>query len=148
VSHVAVSDGAVLVLTGAGWIIALGLFSAWYQPILPTWVKARAMAYYLFAFQGALGIGSLALGGVAQATALDTGLIVLAAGLAVTTAATWRLALPRPGDIDVTLAEAMPLPDVEPTEGPVLSGTWRRTWWDRGRSTSASTLAGPNTINN
>jgi MFS family permease len=120
VSHVAVIDGAVLVLTGTGWIIALGLFNASYQSILPGWVKARAMAYYLFAFQGALGIGSLAFGAVAQITSLDTGLIALAAGLAVSTAATWPLALPKPGEIDVTPAEAMPLPDLEPTQGPVL----------------------------
>ncbi len=120
VSHSAVIDGVVLVLTGTGWIIALGLFSASFQSILPAWVKARAMAYYLLAFQGALGIGSLALGGIAQATSLDTSLIVLAGGVAVSTAATWPLALPRPGDIDVTPAEAMPLPDLEPTQGPVL----------------------------
>jgi hypothetical protein len=57
---------------------------------------------------------------VAQASSLDTGLIVLAAGLAVSTAVTWPLALPRPGEIDLTPAEAMPLPDVEPTEGAIL----------------------------
>lgn len=56
-SHDAVLDGAGLVLTGGGWIIALGLFSASFQSILPDWVKARAMAYYLIAFQGAMGGG-------------------------------------------------------------------------------------------
>ncbi|HUA03269.1 MAG TPA: MFS transporter [Solirubrobacteraceae bacterium] len=120
VSHAVALDGVVLVFTGAGWIIALGLFNASFQSILPPWVKARAMAYYLFVFQGALGIGSLALATVAQATSVDTALIVLAAGLAISTAATWPLALPKPGEIDVTPAEAMPLPDLEPTQGPVL----------------------------
>ena len=119
-SHVAVLDGAGLVLTGGGWIIALGLFSASFQSILPDWVKARGMAYYLIAFQGAMGVGALVLAGVAQATSLDTGLIVLAAGLVLGTGATWRLSLPRPGAIAVTPAEAMPVPDLEPTAGAVL----------------------------
>lgn len=48
---------------------------------------------------------------------LHDGLLVLAAGLAVGGVATFRLALPKPGEIDVTPADAMPLPVVP--EGPV-----------------------------
>ena len=79
VSHSAVLDGAVLVLAGGGWILALGLLNASFQSALPSWVKARGMAFYTVAFQGALGVGALALGVVAQATSLKVGLIVLAA---------------------------------------------------------------------
>jgi MFS family permease len=121
VSHVALLDGALLVLSGTGWILALGLLNASFQSTLPSWVKARGMAFYTVAFQGATGIGALALGAVAQLTSLDGGLLVLAAGLAVGAAATFRLALPRPGAIDVTPANAMPLPVVpEGTVGRVL----------------------------
>jgi predicted MFS family arabinose efflux permease len=119
-SHSVVLDGAGLVLAGTGWIIALGLLNASFQSALPSWVKARGMAYYLIAFQGATGIGALALGGVAQATTLNTGLIVLAAGLATGTAITWRLRLPRPGQIQVMPADVMPVPALEPTQGPIL----------------------------
>jgi MFS family permease len=121
VSHTAVLDGVGLVLSGGGWILALGLLGSSFQSSLPSWVKARGMAYYTVAFQGATGVGALVIGFVAQATSLDTGLIVLAAGLAVGGAATYRLSLPRPGAIDVTPAEWMPLTDLpDRPAGPVL----------------------------
>ncbi len=121
VSHSAVLDGAVLVLTGAGWILALGLLNASFQSALPSWVKARGMAYYTVAFQGATAFGALALAAVAEATSLKVGLIVLAAGLVLGGAMTLRLPLPRPGAIDVTPADSMPLVDLPPsTPGPVL----------------------------
>jgi hypothetical protein len=121
VSHVAVIDGALLVLSGTGWILALGLLGSSFQSILPSWVKARGMAFYTVAFQGATGTGALTLGAIAQATSLDDGLIVLAAGLVVGAVATFRLSLPKPGEIDVTPANAMPLPVVpEGTAGRVL----------------------------
>ena len=96
VSHVAMVDGLLLVLSGAGWILALGLLNASFQSTLPSWVKARGMAFYTVAFQGATGIGALTLGAVAQATSLNDGLFVLAAG------GSWsrrwlRFALPCPG---------------------------------------------------
>jgi MFS family permease len=117
VSHVAVIDGALLALSGMGWILGLGQLNASFQSTLPSWVKARGMAFYTVAFQGASGTGALALGAVAQATSLKTGLLVLAAGLIAGAAATFRLSLPRPGQIDVTPADAMPLPVIP--EGPV-----------------------------
>jgi Transmembrane secretion effector len=121
VSHVAVLDGALLVLSGMGWILALGLLNASFQSTLPSWVKARGMAFYTVAFQGATGTGALSLGAVAQATSLSSGLVVLAGGLAVGAAATFRLSLPKPGEIDVAPADAMPLPVVpEGTVGQVF----------------------------
>jgi hypothetical protein len=120
-SHSAVLDGVVLVLTGAGWILALGLLNASFQSALPSWVKARGMAYYTVAFQGATGVGALVLAAVAQATSLKVGLIVLAGGLVLGGALTLRLPLPRPGEIDVTPADSMPLLDLpQHTPGPVL----------------------------
>ena len=117
VSHVAVIDGALLALSGTGWILGLGQLNASFQSTLPSWVKARGMAFYTVAFQGASGTGALTLGAVAQAASLKTGLLVLAAGLVVGAAATFRLSLPRPGQIDITPADAMPLPVIP--EGPV-----------------------------
>jgi MFS family permease len=121
VSHHAVLDGALLVLAGGGWILALGLLNSSFQSVLPNWVKARGIAYYTIAFQGGSGVGALTLGAVAQGYSLKTALFVLAAGLAVGGAATARLRLPRPGEIDVTPAEAMPLSQPpEGVSGPVL----------------------------
>ena len=79
------------------------------------------MAYYTVVFQGATGTGALALGAVAQATSIDTGLAVLGGGLVVGAIATLRLSLPAPGDIDVTPADVMPIPDLPDVPvGPVL----------------------------
>jgi hypothetical protein len=79
------------------------------------------MSFYTIAFQGSTGVGALALGAVAQATSVDTGLLVLAGGLVFGGAATLRLRLPRPGDINVMPADSMPLRDAPPaTEGTVL----------------------------
>jgi MFS family permease len=121
-SRSSVIDGAVLVLAGTGWILALGLLNASFQSALSGWVKARGMAYYTIAFQGASGIGGLALGAVAQLTSLDTALVALAIGLVVAGLATLRLRLPKPGDIDVTPAESMPplASGVDDDAGPVL----------------------------
>jgi predicted MFS family arabinose efflux permease len=120
-SRSAVIDGAMLAVAGAGWILSLGLLGASFQSALPSWVKARGMAYYTIAFQGATGVGALVLGLVAQTTSLDTGLVVLAAGLLVGGAATLPLSLPRPGEIDVTPSEEIPISDAyEGVAGPVL----------------------------
>ncbi len=121
VSHTVVLDGLSLVLAGTGWITGLGMLNASFQSVLPSWVKARGMAYYTVAFQGATGIGAVALGAVAQVSSLNTGLIVLAAGLLAGGVATMGLALPIPGSIDVTPADLMPIPDVpDATAGPVM----------------------------
>ena len=121
VSHTALLDGALLALAGTGWIVALGLLNASFQSALPSWVKARGMAYFTFVFQGATGVGALALAGVAEATSLDTGLVVLTIGLLLGGVLTFRLPLPAPGAIDVTPADAMALTDAPAeTPGPVL----------------------------
>jgi hypothetical protein len=90
---------------------------------MPTWRTREGGLLATRAGQvgGRSATSALALGAVAQAASLDTALVVLAAGLAVGGAATLRLALPRPGEIDVTPAEAMPTPSApEGTLGPVL----------------------------
>jgi MFS family permease len=110
ISHATVVDGLLMVLAGTGWITALGLVNSSFQSALPSWVKARGMAYYTVAFQGATGIGALVLGTVAQVTSVATALVVLAGGLVASAAATSRLPLPRPGDIDVAPADSIWIP--------------------------------------
>lgn len=121
VSHTAVLDAVALVVAGTGWIVGLGLLNASFQSALPNWVKARGMAYFTVVFQGATGVGALVLAAAAEATSLDTGLVVLASGLVLGAALTLRLALPAPGDINVTPADDMPLVDAPSNNpGPVL----------------------------
>jgi MFS family permease len=117
-------DAAMLVAAGTAWISALGLLGAAYQSEMPPWVKARGIAYYLVAFQGANAIGGLGFGGVAQAAGLTTALYAVAGCLAAGLIVTWRLALPTPGLVDLQPGEPWPLPELDEADlansGPVL----------------------------
>ena len=48
------------------------------QALLPNWVRARGMAFYLLAFYGSLSLGSVLWGQVAHVSSLSTALIVSA----------------------------------------------------------------------
>jgi MFS family permease len=121
VTHSVALVAVALVAAGACWIMGLGLLGAAYQGQLPDWVKARGVSYYLVAFQGSVGIGSLAVGGIAQATNVSTAFTVVACSLAAAAILTWRVALPNPVAIDHQLTEPLPLPDSGTTvdDGPV-----------------------------
>ena len=49
----------VLLAMGGAWIIALTTLNATAQSILPNWVRGRALAVYLTAFNGAMACGSI-----------------------------------------------------------------------------------------
>jgi MFS family permease len=106
-------DAVALVLAGAAWITGIGLLGAAYQSSMPAWVKARGMSYYLLAFQGSNAIGALGFGALAQGTSTSTALFVMAALLGVLSLALWRLPLPPPGALDLSPADAWPLPDID-----------------------------------
>jgi MFS family permease len=121
VTHSVALAAVALVIAGVAWITGLGILGSAYQSQLPVWAKARAYAYYLVAFQGAMGVGSLAIGAVAQGTSVRTGLLVVAAGMVLCLLATWRLALPANSGGDEHLSDPLPLPDIkDPNDrGPV-----------------------------
>jgi hypothetical protein len=90
---------------------------------MPSWVKARGMAYYLIAFQGSAAVGGLGFGAVAQLATVSAALLAVAACLAVAALATWRLALPATPGVDIQPGEPWPIPVLEPgvgESGPVL----------------------------
>jgi MFS family permease len=118
---IGVAVGALIVAGGA-WITGLGLLGAAYQGELPRWVKARGLSYYLVAFQGANGIGALVLGSVAQADTVSVALDLVAGGLALVAAVTWRLALPASAAGTPLSETPLPLPalDTPIEDGPVV----------------------------
>ena len=77
-----------MVLFGVGWVAAASMAQAAAQLVSPPWVRARALAIYQLAFNGALAAGSLLWGwlgvtvGLRPAMALAAGVGVLA-GVAV-----------------------------------------------------------------
>lgn len=113
----------LLLVLGAGWIIALTTLNGAAQGVLPNWVRGRGTAIYLMVFNGAMAAGSLLWGLVAQelgvaATLLVGGVGLLAAGLLF-----HRLRLPT-GEADLQPSNHWPEPlvntPVENDRGPVM----------------------------
>lgn len=113
----------VLLLLGAAWIIALTTFNGAAQAILPNWVRGRALAVYLTVFNGAMALGSLAWGALAQFTGIPAALLAGAAGLVAVALLLHRVKLPA-GEADLVPSNHWPQPLVaEPVphdRGPVL----------------------------
>ncbi|WP_149576818.1 MFS transporter [Xanthobacter oligotrophicus] len=113
----------VLLAMGGAWIIALTTLNATAQSILPNWVRGRALAVYLTAFNGAMACGSITWGLVAQQIGLTAALLVAGAGLVVAGLILHRVKLPA-GEADLTPAMHWPEPllaaPVENDRGPVL----------------------------
>lgn len=98
-------------LLGMAWITVLTVLNTEAQTSLPNWVRGRGLALYLCVFYGAMTIGSLTWGLLADAFGLPVG-YSLAAGLGVLS---WALAAARPlpeGEPDLRPAEqAWPTPE-------------------------------------
>lgn len=111
-----------LAIAGVGWILVLATLNATYQSMLPGWVKARAVAYYLIVFQGGLAIGSAALGGLAAGIGVSAVLLIAAVTLVFGPLVTRLRPIPRidPSEL-VPAADWPPAPTLtEPVGGPVM----------------------------
>ena len=114
----------LVALAGAGWTSTLAVFNTGAQEVLPAWVRARALAYYLLVVQGGLALGSAVWGGLAELASPRTALlaalgVIGASVLAGTVRPLVRLAAdPLPSDSwpDPLIVAAEPAPD----DGPVL----------------------------
>jgi MFS family permease len=115
---------AALVLAGLSWISVQSTFSATAQLLLPTWARARALAYFQLVFMGGQALGALAWGAVADTLGLTAAFVLPAVGL-VLTALVSLLLVPLRSDEDVRHSE-LPWPqppsalDWESDAGPVL----------------------------
>jgi hypothetical protein len=103
--------------------MVLTTLNATAQGVLPNWVRGRGLALYLTAFFGTMTAGSLLWGQVAEATSLDTALLV--AGAATATSALLGLVLTLPsGDQDLSPSHHWPEPAVAeggaPAGGPIM----------------------------
>jgi MFS family permease len=93
--HVAGIAAAALVVAGVGWILALATLNSAYQSMLPDWIKARGVAFYLIVFQGGMAIGSAVLGILAGPLGVSTVLTVAAVATAASPLLATRWAIPR-----------------------------------------------------
>lgn len=113
----------ILLVVGLAWIAALTTLNATAQGVLPNWVRGRGLAIYLTVFNGAMAVGSLAWGLLAQATGIPTALLASAACLSLVSLILWRLPLPS-GEADLSPSNHWPEPAVAAPvgtdRGPVL----------------------------
>lgn len=114
---------SALLFLGVAWITALTTLNGVAQSILPNWVRGRGLAVYLTVFNGAMTIGSLAWGLVANGIGVSPALLTAAVGLIVVGVLAHRINLPR-GDADLVPSSHWPEPltaaPVDGDRGPVL----------------------------
>lgn len=112
----------LLLVLGGAWIAALTTLNGTVQAILPNWVRGRGLAIYLTIFNGALAVGSLLWGLIAEMLGVHGTLVAAALALALVAFAVMRLPLPT-GEADLTPSSHWPEPALaEPVEhdrGPV-----------------------------
>ena len=68
-----------MVLFGIGWVASASTSQAAAQLVAPAWVRARALAIYQLAFNGALAFGSLMWGWLGQMLGLQEAMLIAAA---------------------------------------------------------------------
>lgn len=116
--------GAVMLAAGLAWIGMLTALNVAAQMASAGWVKARALAVYLLAFQGAMTGGSVLWGSLAASTSVATALSMAAVGQAAALVLAFRWRLPQDSTTDLAPSNhwAEPVVSVRPTEdrGPVL----------------------------
>jgi len=114
---------ALMLVMGAAWITALTTLNGAAQAVLPDWVRGRGLAVYLMVFNGAMTLGSLAWGAVAQATSVPAALGIAAGGALVVAALAGRVPLPA-GDRDLQPSRHWPEPPLadrpDHDRGPVM----------------------------
>lgn len=127
----------VCVIGGAGWLILLASLNAATRMRVPQWVEARALAFYLLAFQGSLAAGSAAWGAIATVAGLRVALQLSAGTLIAGIAARFALPLGDTEVRDLHPAKAWPEPEkaspIAEEEGPIrvtveYSVPLRRAW--------------------
>jgi MFS family permease/quinol monooxygenase YgiN len=122
VTHPVVA-AAVLVLVGVAWIAVLTALLTTAQLIAPAWVRGRALASWLLAYQAGFAVGGVLWGVIADAS-LQAALVVAAAGLALAGVIGRLLPMPAVGEEVLEPARSWEDPvvvaDIAEDSGPVL----------------------------
>jgi MFS family permease len=132
-------------LGGIAWTTVLSSLNVSAQRSSPGWVKARALAVYLLAFQAAIAAGSAAWGWVAQHENTQVAFLAAGAGLIVGVALLSPVRVAPDEDVDYTPTQhwAEPVVKGEPRleDGPVMVTIVYRI--DPGRAQAFVEAAGP-----
>jgi MFS family permease len=114
----------VMFAVGTAWLTLLVSFIASAQASVPSWVRGRALAFYMLVFFGGMALGSALWGAVAEHFGVTAAFLCSAAGLATGLAATAHHRLKETEGLHLEQSLHWPAPRVvhEPSaeEGPVL----------------------------
>ena len=114
----------VMLAGGVAWMSVNSNLNTSAQTSLPAWVRARALGVYLLVFQGAMAVGSVIWGEVAERFGLRTTLLIAGITLLIAAAATARLRLTGSLELDTSPSNHWPEPPLlverHPEDGPVL----------------------------
>ncbi len=114
---------AVLAVAGLCWMGVLSTLNATSQQVLPSWVRARALSYYLVVLMGGQALGGVLWGTVATHAGVPAALCGAAALLLAGALGARLRPLIDPARIDPTASAAWPEPTFEHpdlSDGPVL----------------------------
>jgi MFS family permease len=111
-------------LAGACWIAVLANLNVSAQVALPDWVRGRGLAIFVTVFFGAMTLGSVVWGEVADIAGLPLAHFIAALGALLAIPLTWRWKLQTGAGVDLTPSMHWPVPvvthQIESDRGPVL----------------------------
>ena len=109
---------------GVAWFTLMASFIVTTQNVVPSWVRARALALYLLIFQGGMAAGGILWGVVTEHAGITVALLSAAVGMMISLAAMARFPLSKSEELDLTPSRHWPEPILaiapDPGEGPVL----------------------------
>lgn len=122
--HVLVAVCFTLLLAGMSWMISMSTLNTTVQTVVPEWIRARALAFYLLVFQGTMAIGAYIWGAISERFSIRWALSAAGAGLILSVAAGLRFRLVSGLGTDFSYVNdpwQPPIaPDLELGAGPVM----------------------------
>jgi MFS family permease len=112
-----------LTFAGAAWLGILSALNAAAQQVLPGWVRARALSYYLVAFMAGQALGGIVWGAVATRIGVRDALVFAAICVVLAAAVATRFPLVDPAKLDPSESAhwaELDFPEPDANAGPVL----------------------------
>jgi len=121
-SHAPLGGIAASLLAGSCWITVMSTLNVSAQVALPEWV--RGLAIFVMTFFGAVSLGAVVWGKMANATGLSAAQLIAAAAMLMALPLTWRFKLQTGDALDLAPSLHWPAPvitqDIAQDRGPVL----------------------------
>ncbi len=99
---------ALMLIGGAAWIVVLSSLNVAARMVVPAWIQARSLAFYLLVFQGGTAAGSLAWGALAGRLGIHSTLVAAGIGLIISLIAAFLFPLRGGESLDLKPAAHWP----------------------------------------